>query len=841
MRVPVKITPAVERSPEGRAFQRASSNMDLQSGAALGNGLAQLGNTLGTVGGLLTEQAKQAKRMGTLQSFSMFQAQVDERLNNLKREAHPAQGNFADQAAAIYNNMETDWLKNVPDEFYDEFKTRATDLRATVARNALAFQYESTDNYFRQGIADAANQAAMSLDQDGSLANLDRQRAMIDEYINSTTLTEAEKVAKRRAAYAAIEAVSYKSEVRKGNLEIGALGVGSGPGTAADLILEWDGAALENGLPYEENVQLVNARVEEAQGVLLSSLTSIEQWEAMPEYTKAALISLVDDLGELPESVKQAIDTGDLVELAAAIEALGGERRAAEADIAQGLALLPEGQLDADPRFANIPYEDRLALRADAEREAAALATAQAKAEAAQKEAAINDLFLRLFDGQAGQFEIDQARETGVLSDYAKVAQAHKILEDRNSGLVLLQQAQMKLAQGIEFNPDSTDDKKMLNAVVGADGLAALQSGDGQFVTNVLVPLVRTSKDIPTDTAGTLEGMMRSDDPRKALFALDTLAQLQQASPFAYDSRLPEAVRADVEYWQTVKDYYSPEKVMEGIREGYTQEQRVRTKMLREEAKTLLDDGKVDSVTSVERYVQNLIPTMGDRAESGGWRWGDPVMEAGSKLAMTADFNRLFEYEYGRDGNEQRALDAATERLASIWRVTNVGGRQTLMRYPPELMGYESWDGSHEWINQQARSELGLPDGAPFALVSDEQTVAEFHAWQKSPDAAPRPSYQIFAYDDRGQLATPTVKEEGPDGEIIDTGIPQRIFFQVTPEMEAEKAARFEARKQEQDYQQFMNLYNEAKRHSLRTGVAIPAELQQEYDDWVALRGHSWR
>lgn len=836
MRVPIKITPGVQRSQEGQSFVRQSSNADLQSGAALGNSLTQVGNTLGTVGGLLTEQATQAKRMGTLQSFTMFQSQVDERINNLKREAHPAQGNFADQATAIYNNMETDWLKNVPDELYDEFKTRATDLRAQVARNSLSFQYEATDNYFRQGIADAVNDAALRLDQDGSLPNLDMQRARVDEFIESTTLTEAEKVAKRRAAYAVIESISYKAEVRRGNLEVGSIGVGSAPGTAADLILEWDGASLENGLPYEENVTLVNERVQEAELIAIQGTQGMEQWSAMPEYTRAALISLADDLGEIPESVQQAINTGDLVEIAAAIEALGGDRRAAEADIAQGLALMPEGQLDADPRFANIPYEDRLALRADAEREAAAVATAQAKAEKAQSDAAINDLMVRLYDGKAGQFEIDQARETGLLTSITDIERAQKFLTEKNEGLQLVQAAQLHLQSGMESNPDNPDHKKMWNAYVGQEGLAAIQNRDPEFVTNVLVPLVRSSKDIPTDTAGTLEGMMRSDDPRKALFALDTLSQLQQASPYAYNARLPEAVRADVRYWQTVKDYYPMQEVMDSIRGGTTQEARTRTKMLREEAKSLVNDGKVTN-TAVETYVSKLTSVMGDL---GGWRQGDPVMAPGQQLVMSSDFNQLFEREYARDGNEAKAMERATEMLGTIWSVTDIGGQQTLMRYPPQLTGYDTWNGSHDWINTQTRELLGVAPDVPFHLVADEQTIAEFQAWQGG--NGPRPSYLAFHYDENGQLTVPTVKEVGENGEVIsDTGIPQRVFFEITPEMEAEKAAGFAEASSNRQYQDFMRTYDEARRHSLRTGMPIPPELQQDYEEWVAKRGHSWR
>src|SRR5690606_27196924 len=113
-------------------------------------------------------------------------------------------------------------------------------------------------------------------------------------------------------------------------------------------------------------------------------------------------------------TVQRAIASGDLMQVAEAVDSLSatdGDRRSIEAQIILGTSDMPEGMLDADPRFANIPYEDRIALRADAEREAAAIQTAEDKAAKAAKEAAINDLKVGLYDGNLGQWDIDQLRE----------------------------------------------------------------------------------------------------------------------------------------------------------------------------------------------------------------------------------------------------------------------------------------------------------------------------------------------------------------------------------------------------------------------------------------------
>lgn len=834
MRVPTSSTPRTQRESGATPFVRNGAAAGPQSQANLANALVQTGNTFGSMGGLIQEQAKQAQRFGVMQNFSAFTSSVEERMTELKRNADPAQGNFADQAQAEYSNWEAEWLDTVPNEFYDEFATRAADVKANVARDSLAFQYERTDEYFRQGLTDQLNLSLMALDQDGSIESLAAQRARLDEFIENTTLSEAEQTALRRQAYKAIESVSYKSEVRRGNIEVGALGVGSAPGDAVDLLLEFDGASLENGLDYETNRELLGERVKEAEQTAVAAVGDLDRWAAMPSRVRSAIISLVDDLGELPETVRQAIDSGDLESVAQAVQDLSGtdgDRRETEAKIILGLGTMPEGVLDADPRYANIPYEDRLALRADAEREAAAQQTADQQAAIAQQKASINSLMVNLFDGNAGQYEIDQAREQGWLTDFEDIKRAQGIIADQTKGLIATQQIQSMIASGLTGNPGDTDFVNAFNTFAN-QGAPALRDRDPAFVQNVLVPAVRTLGDLPTDTVGLLSGMTRSQDPNQALFAFDTLNQLEQASPEAYNARVPEALQADVEYWRTAAQYMPADEVLAGIRVGTTQEERTRNTMLREEARTLINDGTVNTVTATERFIQNIV---GNVAGGNPMFQGDPITAAGVKGQLTADFQQLFEREYARDGNEAKAQERATAALSRVWQVSTVGGQRQLMKYPPEAVGYETWNGSHDWITEQGRTDLGLEPNTSFQLISDEQTRSEFQAWQGG--ATARPSYLAVYTDANGNLRMPTETLPGAGGERFDTGKPMRLFFEVTPEMQAVKEEQFAVKQAEVRYQDAIDTFNAAQRHSLHTGVPIPPEIQQAYEEAVAAQG----
>lgn len=810
MEVPFRTSPNTKRPVPVQDFVRQSSTAAEQSGASLAAATVQIANTIGTVGGLMKQQASAAMRMGVLQSFSEFNTQVDQRLVELQQNADPRLGNYAEIATANYDKWEQEWLKTVPDEFHDEFAVRSAQSRENVARQSLAFQYENTDNYFRQGIIDQLDRSKLALDQDGSIANLDSQRAAVDEYIDSTTLTEAEKVAKRREAYRQLESISYATEVRRGNIEAGALGVGTGAGTAVDLILEFDGASMENGLDYGTNRELLTERVREAE---VGAATEVgEVWAELPDNVQAVLTSIHDDLGELPNGVIDAVKNGDLTQLVGEIRALGGERRELEASIAEGNAELPAGMLDADPRFANIPYEDRLALRRDAEMRLASELEADRKAQAAAEEAQRNALMVGIMDGTAGQYHIDEAREMGWLADYDDIKKAQDALDkkaaDVNSSLIMQQHVQM----GIPINPGSEDDRNMFNAYIGAEGIDALRQRNADYVTQVVVPAVRSAGDLPTETVGLLTGMMRAQDPQMALFALDTLSQLEQASPEAYQARVSPEVAGDVEYWRSVKDYYPQQEVLNSIRGGTTQEERTRTTMLRQEARDLLGE---------QPLFGDVVSQLGDLP---GWRWGDPTLTPGATAMLEVDFNGLFEREFARDGNLEAAKGRAVKALGRVWNTTDIGGQQTLMRYPPELIGYETWNGSHEWITEQGRADLGLEPGQNFQLISDEQTKAEYQAYQ--PGGA-RPSYLAVYSDAEGNLRQA----------LDENGMPKRIFFEITDEMNAEKLTQFEAKQEQLAYDTAVRTYEDARKLWRRTGTPIPPEIQEAYDAAVEAKG----
>lgn len=805
MRIP--ISPIGEVAPGRGAELRGPQVVASPNAFGAGVGKAVQGFA-GAVNGLADyfgEKFVEAQRFTATKNLSDFQSSLSMEVTERSRNFDPANGqNFVKDTNDLIAKRTNDFLATVPEALQGEFSARANDITNSVNEKAYEFQIGAMSDFAKVGISQAYDQSRLSLEQDGSVENLDAQRAQLDLLIDASPLTPAEKDAVRRQTYAGMEGVSYKTEVRNGLLGADALGVGSPAAAGAYTLLQ----QFDN-LNSEEAKDVANA----AEQAALSQVDPLI-WNAQADPVKAALLSLIaDSEGVLPESVLETLNAGG--DIAAAIEALGGDRRKEEAAIVRGESLLPAAAHDADERYANIPYEDRLALRADAEREATAIANEAVAAAAARKNAAVNALMTGIYDGTMGQFELDNMREAGILTDFEDIKRGQEMIDKADSDLALASRGQEMLSTGQTFNPSDTDDMKVLNALIGKTGIAALQAQDDEYAANSLIPLVRQTQVIPSDTIGLLSGMMRSPDRAKSLWALDLLSQLQQASPTAYDAQTTDAVASDVELWRTGKDYYTPEKLQELLQGGDTQEMRIRTEALEKEAgKVLRGEGAYKDLN----ISGDVLAQMGVGDSAFDLQRGT-VMQAlpWAAQSLLSDFNNIFTAEFARTGDPALAKDATMKLLKKNWAVSSVGGGDNiLMKYPPEKVGYSPIDGSFDWMTEQGREDLGLDQDEAFQLVADEQTRSEFEAWQRGEGPAPSYTAVIKGKDGNWRLFEPWA----PTG--------NRLFFDMKPfkDKQAEEWMKSRESLMVNDAQKGLG---QALQHSQQTGMAVPDSVLIDY------------
>lgn len=770
-------------------------------GAGIGRGLQNVAAGVSMVNEVVTAQDLAKRRTADLRKFSAFQTRVNDTMTKMSQSHDPGVGNFSDIARATYAQMEQEFINNEIDpEFREEFSVRTGEMGVGIASKTLEFQLTSNDKWFRDQLNDELESSRISLNQNPTRENAIGLITKMEEMLSASGLSPAEQEMQARTYRKALGVILYKNA------------------QAERLLTEDEGesaiataaAVIGNFVGGTEEEQTVLAR--EGEQLAVQSIGNLDLWSAMPARARAALGSLASDLGELPPEIVAAVRSGDLQVLSDSIRELGGERRTQEAD----LVLDPGAQLDDDPIFDDVPYEDRLALLQDAKVQANAQAAAAAKAATAQDEAMLNALKVDLFDGNAGQMEIDSVRELmGDRLKYEDLNQLQSIYDKRNADLKLTLQGQQMLASQTPFNPISDDDRKILNAMLGTQGIKALQSRDGNYTAQTLIPLVRQSRDIPTDAIGTLMGMIRSNNQESALWALDALAQLEQASPRAFEQRTDEPTASAMELWRTRKDFYPPEQLLSLINGGLTTAERQQTRMLREEAQGLLKDAKLN--------IKLDIPTLFQTGFFG--QNASPSSSAYAETLLTADFNRLFEDQYALYGDVDTAKEKATTLLKKVWGPTQVGANGKVMKYPPEKF-YPLVAGSSDWMQNQLKSEGIIQDGEGFELIADAKTEQEVDAFRRG---GPPVSYQVVRIvDGRPELVMDGGANVDAFGNVVEVTPlrPRRQYFNLTAIEQADEAAWREEQNSlftQADLQRALGL---AAEHSLETGIPIPEDSE---------------
>jgi hypothetical protein len=797
---------------QGRTRPVLQQQTYTQGASNVGAGAQLISRGLESFGATIAARNEKTERFNTLRSFSQFETEVASKLTELKRNYSPDGKGFVDTANATYAELEQQWLPNVPKDLQEEFRFRTQQSRQGILNDALKFQYEAGDAWFRQGISDELSKSKTVLDQTPQALEAEQQR--IFEVIQNSDLTEVEKAELQRQATVGLAAVTYKAEVRRDAGSRGALGIGD-PTSVVDRIIGVESggnASAKNpnssaeGLgqfidstwlgmmrKYRPDIQGSDAEIlaMKRDPALSREMTTRYAEENAETLAKAGVsptngnVYLGHFLGPAG-----AIAVGRASPDTPVSQILGADQIAANKSILEGKTAgevrawasrkMGNATLETDPRFESIPYEDKVALFNDAERQAAEEQRQTAAQAKAARDAAQNNLYLGLLDGKLGQADIDAARGDGTLDDYESVNKALGILKDRDTSQNLALGGLAKMAAGAPFDPTDSDDKKMLNAVVKqGNGLARIAEGDRQYFASDIVPMVSQVGDIPTDVAGTLAGMIRGSNNQQMMFALDAFAQLRDASPIAFNQRVSSDVAQQVELWDAIKTLPTDQaELLNRVRGATTQAERQEQDVLRKEARDFLTRSE-GGVSQGQKLLDDAINTF----DTGFSVFGSSatINVPLAKQSLSREFNALFVEAFSKTGNAETAAELAKKQLQREWGTTSVGGGSDLMKYPPEKVGYRAVAGSYDWINESVRKDLQLPEDAEFDLFSDEKTRQEFQAFQRNADAAP-PSYRVFVKDESG-----VYRER-----YNDQGRPLRLNFKVSEEAKAKEAAQYD-------------------------------------------------
>lgn len=728
------------------------------SNAMLMKGLNDLAQGVQVMAAKNDADRKQTERAQALQGLTDFQIKVSDSLQNQKDSVVPGDLNFRERADQTFRNYEEEFIKSLKPEYQEEFRYRTGQLHIAYIADAEKANGEQLHAYGKSAYDNGITQGLVAIGKDSRAT--DDQLAKMYELINTLPgYSEVEKEELKNKSDRILRGLQYKDEYMQGKGER----PGNGtivPGSQADVInqsaqqLGVDPIALATVISYE-TVGSFSTSVrggknkayigliqfgpnEQRQYGVYQGQPFAEQMQAVVRYLKDRGFKPGMTIRDLYSTINagrpgkyQASDRpGYTVDTHVAEMTRENDWRRQKAEALMGGKLVLDG-LDSDPRFAAVPYEDRIALRADGDAALTKQMADQAAAEKAQHDADYNTLLFSLDNGSAGQKEIDDHTEQGFWTDYSEKERAQNVLDNRNKDGKTYAEAVAKLGTNEPWDPTSERDKDMQNALFDkTGGLDQLANANQDYVNNTLLPLIKQTHDVPTRAAGALVGMTRSKDPKRAMFALDLLGQIEDLEPKAYNQRINDDVSSDVDLWRAMKDFPAEQgkdaqgELLRKISGGFTAEERNANKTYREDAtKVLSDPNRMDHV-SFSAILAGMNPYFGANNVLPGISWANKKAEA--------DFNTIFTDEYIKyNGNAAMAKVAATKRWSKFWSVSDLGGVPTFTKYAPQTVGYRAIMGDYNWISDEVRDGLNLPDGQKFQLLGDETTKQEFMRWQQ--------------------------------------------------------------------------------------------------------------
>lgn len=751
MRVPSPTTGTTNlpRQPE-KYLQAAVPDL-----SGLTRGLSALAGGLADAEAKRKAEANQLARFKATEGFVEFNANANAKLNELKQSALPEDLNFAERAVNSYQNYEDEFIASLPEDIQDEFRMRTASTRVSVADDATNFQRKNLQLYQKDSMGRMQDKANQDIDTNPD--SVEGWKTMLDEAIDNSAYSDIEKHYMKQENARLLESRAYKETVKReklGNVQY-----------SNELVSAAKQAADELGLPVEDWLTLISyetagkfsTKIKGGAGGRYLGLIQfgpeeqkkygVYPGQPIGEQMKAA-VRFMKDRGFKPGmgilNAYSTINAGSPGRFNASDANNGGApgtvadkvrdqmagHRAKAIALLGGKAEIPD-TIDEDSRFANVPYEDRMALRKDVDTEVNSIFAESARVRKAEHDAWLNDLLVRVQAGEVGWIEYDRMVDEGLLPDYDERKKVLAALEEWDKNGKVLRSAQERLARGAPFDPTDAEQKKELNALIGEEGIKKLQGRDAGYVSDELIPLFTKTGVLPGDVVGQLRGQAQSSNPLDMLYSFQALSLLENTNPVAYGAQVPDGLKHRADLWETLHGTVPDKELIDMLREAPTQ-------ALRDTKEYWMKEGeKLFSSPSEPVRFSDQFDDLGAPPSS-------PTMQVAER-----EWNTLFLENFTKTlGNKDAAIELTNKQFSRNWRKTGIDGAETLMKHPPELYTPTQY-GTHEWLTNQVRGELALTDGERVVLVTDKRTEAEI-AQAKAKGEKPDPSWLIMVQKENG-------------------------------------------------------------------------------------------
>ena len=816
MRVPSPTEGRTRRPATGLAYLDAA----VPDYSGLVNGLNRLGASLQTSAADKKAESDKLLRFKTAGDFTDFETQTTQKLFDLKKTVDPAEADAEGYLNSHYDNLQNEFLSKVDPTLQPEFAARTAETRNKFYLDNKKFAEDQRNAYYKTGIQDELNKGKVAVDEVPE--NLERQRAVAKARIAASGLSDIEKAAEAAKVDQQLETIVYGKKVQgklhktnelRSAIVAASRELGVSPQDLATVISYETAGTFSTDIRGGKNNKYIGliqfGETEQAKYGAYQGQSPTEQMAAVVRYLKdrgfkpgMGILDLYSTINAGAPGKYGASDTavgGAPGTVADKVNTQFGPHAAKAAQFLDGNFNIQDN-IDDDPSLANVPYEDRIALRKDAETVVNREIAEQQSQAKAQQDARVNLWKNQAMDGTLGQQGLDDLYASGEIVDYSDRSAIQSIIDKRGEDTKWLRQGSEKLVQGSLWSFTDDDDKKRADALWGQgdsdERLSKMDPGAGSLLRDFAAQTTM----LPPAAIDTLNGMLASPDAQRNLYAANVLSELKNGAGLAYNAQVPKATDDVVATWETLQNVLTPEELVSAMRPGLSVEQRQQKEGLDKIFNQIVSNPNDAQYPSFSKVLEAFDPGVFE-TEPVSLSYGP------ASAQMQAEYVALLRYNHVKaNGNMAAAQALSIAQLQRLWGNTDVGGTRKLMAHPPEKF-VPKVDDSHEWVGQQAISDFRIAPGQSFELVSDAQTEADIEAGKPV-------SYKV---------ATQT------DG--VWTIQPKRFAPVVTPKMKADEEARFRVKVKIDDLHKLYKQYDNAKQMEELTGVPIPKEIDEQINE----------
>lgn len=372
-----------------------------------------------------------------------------------------------------------------------------------------------------------------------------------------------------------------------------------------------------------------------------------------------------------------------------------------------------------------------------------------------------------------------------ILSIDSAIRTREKTIEEEQEKNNAIANVNSVLTTGVGYiDPKDSNQQKAVDLTFQSYGGAAALQALQPDAANLTVSFAQRTGVVPKSAESIVRGYLNMGNFEQKQYAADVITRLEESAPNSLQQFNDKEIAYASMYSKYIRSGAPPESVDKFV-----------TEQMNPLNKQVLDNRKAEfnKVVKKKDFAEEIQNTLGGFFEPSLGNFED---------AATIDFRNLYEGFYMQTGDDEVATTLARNSFSRIYGTSDVMGKETVMKYPPEKY-YSIPNYSNDWMREQMVNDVKSVEG--FKDINEDNIVLFADALTEREASKGSPSYMLFVKDETGVMK----EVRDPDGNLL------RMQFDPSEELKKinKTAEEFKA-----------NKVSAAKK------IIKARELQKEYD-----------